>query len=183
MAKKYQSHPNAQVMGVSLLTITNSAQYAEFEHIAKPIFSRYGVEQIDPYAQYPMQLMFDLFREMQESGGAMFNFVAIGKQFAQGIPFQPEVTTLTQAMQVMNAMIKSTHGDVDESELYTVEQVKEDHVRIRDNTPMPHDIIFGNLHTLAQKFAAEGKFARVERIFDYPDDPDAGGATYNITWE
>lgn len=179
---KYQTNPKSEMVGLAVATVTDSLQYEEYRHIVEPVFEKHSIEKIEPEKWYPWQMLLDIYKVMKDEGGAMFNFVAIGKQVAESIPFPSEVTNLVDAMYGMNEMYKASVRNLDDSELYGVERVSDSHVKVRDNSPIPHDIIYGYIFTLAHKFAPEGAFPKIERIFDSPQDPDAGGATYNVTW-
>ncbi|PJF21616.1 MAG: hypothetical protein CUN56_10160 [Phototrophicales bacterium] len=179
---KYQTNPESEMIGISVASVTDSLQYEEYRHIVEPVFKAHGIEKVDPQAWYPWQMLLDIYKLMKNAEGAMFNFVAIGKQVAQAVPFPVEVTNLVEAMYSMNEMYKASVRNLDESELYDVKQLSESRIEIRDNSPIPHDIIYGYIYTLAHKFAPENTYPKIERVFDNPDDPDSGGATYHVTW-
>lgn len=179
---KFTTSPNASMLGAIVLAIMESLNYQEYRHLVDPVFAEHGIQEIDPEAYYPAQVLLDMYKMMDGQGNSMFNFVAIGKQVGDNLEFPPEVTTLADAVAGLNDMYRSMLRDFDESELYEFTQVDEQHLVIKDNNPYPHDMVYGYIHSLARRFAPQGARPKVQRSYDNPSDPNAAGATYDVTW-
>mgnify|MGYP006909114666 CR=1 FL=1 len=65
---------------------------------------------------------------------------------------------------------------------YQLEQVSDRHLRVTDNTPWPHDLIYGYLYAIVRQFKPDDSTPSITHIYLNPNNPDADGAVYDITW-
>lgn len=182
---KFIAAPNATVPGTVVHAMFTSVNYDEYKGVVDSAFKQAGfdgVQDIDPDSHYPVQMLLDISKILDAHPNSMFNFVAIGKKIAENLYVAQDAQTVEGIVTVLNKAYH-LHNDFDESELYTVLRVYENGGTIRDNTPYPHDMVYGYIHTLAQKCSPDHLIAIIVREFDNESDPDAGGATYDITYE
>lgn len=182
-AHKYVTNPNTKMKGGIVAAILESLNYNEYKDIVDPVLQSYMFNPNEPDRLYPAQALLDVYKIMEEHPNAMFNFVAIGKQVAESLEFPPSVTSIPEAIATLNSNYKTMLVDFDESEFYNVKVIEQRRLQIRDNNPYPHDMVFGYIYTLVNRFLPEGTVASIKRIYDNPDNPNTGGATYDVTWE
>ncbi len=179
---KFVTNPQTKMLGSVVKSVLDSVQYENYKHIVDPVFEKNGIKSIDPEKHYSAQVLLDMYKSMTEQPGAMFDFVAIGKNVAQNIDFGSDVQTISEAIHALNGLYQIMLINFDVSEEYEIEVISDNHLRVRDNNPYPHDMVFGYLHTLSNRFRLEGTYPTIKREYDVPDNPDDGGAIYDITW-
>jgi len=112
----------------------------------------------------------------------MFDLVALGINVIDTTPFPPEVNTIPKAIYGISAVYQQVLRNSMPDEGYHIEQVSDRHLRITDNTPWPHDLIFGYFYAIARRFKPEGSTQNVTRTYLNPVHPDEDGALYDIEW-
>jgi hypothetical protein len=155
---------------------------AEVKPYLDEILQKYGLKSIDPDKWYPSQLALDLYKLLVKKAGGMFDLVAIGMQMVEDAPYPEKVDSIHTVMAMLPEGYKMGIRNYPPDEGYVIEHLGDRHVRVHEYLPYPHDIMYGYIYGLARRFAPKGTNLSVIRTYMVPDDPDAGGAVYDITW-
>lgn len=178
---KFQTNPEAEMRGATVEAIFTSLNYEQYSDMIDPIFKAHGITKIDPEKYYPAQVVLDLYKAMAKKGNSMFDFVAIGKEVATNLELPAHIKTIPDAVNFLNDMYGIQLRNYNKEEGYVVTKSTPTHIEVRDNTPYPHDMIYGYLYTLAHRFAPKGKRVTVQREYENKNKPDQGSGFYTIT--
>lgn len=179
MAKKYISpNPESRILGLALNAVLSSIKLDEFADLVE----QNGLNQIDPEAWYPTQLVLNMYKAISEQPNGSENLVSIGVKVYQNAILPPEVNSILTALHTLNAVMDLNMRNV-ESERYEIEQLSDQCIRVTETTAFPHDLIYGYLYGICRRFAPAGTKFHLQRTYLNPEDPDADGAVYDITWE
>jgi hypothetical protein len=185
MARKYETNSKTMGTGAGMLAYFTSLQADEILPIVTPIMANYGMtsmNDVDPEGWYPMQMSLDMFKAIEAQPNAMTNMVSLGMKMTEHMPVPEQVDGMIEAMHVLNAMYDAGIQNFSESEKYDITQISERHVQLVDNNPYPHDLIYGFIYGIARRFMPEDASLTVKRTYDNPEEPNAGGAVYDVTW-
>ena len=70
--------------------------------------------------------------------------------------------------------------NVPADEGYETHIISDDHIKVVDKNPFPHDTVYGFIWGICKRFAGANEQFSVYRTFVSPDDPDSDGAIYDI---
>jgi hypothetical protein len=182
MVQKYVTSPEAEMHGAAMQAYFKNLNSHDVKPYLEQILKKYGLTEISPNRWYPSQLALDLYRLITSQGGGMFDLVAIGMRMVEDAPYPAEVDSIQAALQGLNEGYKMGVRNFPSDEGYVIEELSQRHVRVYEYLPYPHDIMYGYIYGLARRFAPKGANLSVQRTFLVPNDPDADGAVYDITW-
>ncbi len=182
---KYVAGENAQIIGFAMQAFKKSAAAPRIEPTFEKYMKQYDYEsgEIDTAAWYPLQLYFDICKDLKEHAEDFLILVSIGTKVIESAQFPPEVNSVATGMQ----MLMDTHHlnlkNVPDYDGYHSLVIKDNKVSFIEQTSFPHDVMYGYIYGLANRYKPEDKVAIVEREFLDPDNPDADGAKYTVTIE
>lgn len=185
MATKYVTAPNVEATGMGMMSYFDNVQAAQIAPIITPVLQKYGyksVKDIKPDEWYPVQISLDIFKVLEENRNATVNLVAIGMRLVQDQPVPEYIQTIPQALELLNTIYDVSIRNFPESEKYDIAILADTHVRLIDNSPYPHDLIYGFIYGLSRRYAPAERPPTVIRTFQNPDTPNAAGAVYDVTW-
>lgn len=168
--------PDAQVLGVAVAGLFTALAYENYAHI----LTRYGLNTFDRDELYPQQLILDILKEIRDQvpqGG--FYLADIGYATAQDI--SPEHGTLRHDLrglaQAYPGWNRKAGGRI------WVETTTPGPIRVIDNTPYPHEMIYGILLEHTQRYGMSNQVYELERtaIEKNPEFDDEQGI-YEITF-
>ncbi|MFN8531249.1 MAG: hypothetical protein U0670_21820 [Anaerolineae bacterium] len=169
-------HPDHEVMGHVVIDMRNAIGSEDIF----PIFQKHGLGDVDPKAWYPMQSMLDALREIDESGGSMFDFVSVGMNAAANLKMPPELASLSmvQIAPMVPAIYRMNVRGTDLG-VAACDVVNQNHIKISYSIPYPDDYLYGLVYGVAKRFIPAGKTFTV--YYD-PTIPrcDEGGETTTI---
>ncbi|MEM6282454.1 MAG: hypothetical protein AAF787_09705 [Chloroflexota bacterium] len=184
--KKHTATPGSEIRGDVMFNMYLSRAYQESDVVRNTvaeILDKYGIEQIDENTWYPTQITLDVFQQIQsDQTEATFNLVSLGAAYVETAALPPEIDSISRALTTLGLTYDINVRNAAPGEGYEVEQIDPRHIRVRDNNPFPHDVVYGFIWGLAQRFCPEGAYAVVVREYEDEQHPDAAGATYHVTW-
>jgi hypothetical protein len=170
--------PEAEVIGQGFLALVNNLQSEDI----KPFLKQYQLEAIEGDKWYPMQLVLDIEKAMVEAKvNATQNLVAIGISLVDTMPF-PNVTTLEQAIDMLNTMISYGTRNIPEESRWYVAESEPGHVLVTMNMPYPADAVFGYLWGIARRFKPANTKFSVKQV-ENPKPAEFPGVAFEIRWE
>ncbi|NDJ75313.1 MAG: hypothetical protein GYB65_03560 [Chloroflexi bacterium] len=179
--QKYIAHPETEVHGQAMLHFFVSINREEFLPAVEDILAENGVGKIEEDQWYPMQLWLDIFQRIAENSNSMSNLVALGMSAIETGTLPPDIDSIVSAMNLLNAIYGLNLRNFPDDEGYEVSEVGKRHVRVKDRTPFPHDVVYGYIYGLSKQFGNAETFT-VRRTYLNEADPDSDGAVYDITW-
>lgn len=183
--EKYVVAPNSLTFGAGLLGFRHNVNWDQMEPYMIQTLNKYGydsLDEIDPNQWYPQQLSVDFFKSLAEGKNLMFDLIALGINVIDTTPFPPEVDSIHKAVYGISAVYQQVLRNCFPDEGYHIEEISERHLRVTDNTPWPHDLIYGYFYAIARRFKPNGSDSKVTRTYLNPNDPDSDGAVYDIEW-
>ncbi|MEO1163528.1 MAG: hypothetical protein AAFV98_07095 [Chloroflexota bacterium] len=177
---KYEINEEAELQGVALLTLTASQNLFDFEDLVK----KYGYDDIDQEAWYPMHEALQFLKDLTERHNTTQNMVSIGMKLLDVMPLPPEVQTIPDGLHMFNTMNTVVQRNVNPPrDWYIIEQVDDSYIKFTDTGAYPHDLVYGEVYSVAKRLRPEGKFPIVEREYLNKDEPDNDGAIYHIKFK
>lgn len=175
IAKRLEaSSPDAKVLGAAFV--------AFFQHVrsqeTQAVMAKLGLEAVEPDKWYPQQLFLDFYRIAEADPDILSeNFVAIGMKFAETIPFPDDITTVKEALYVLNDMNETIHQNTPPQERWLVEDKDDNTIIVKYNMPYHEDAAYGYLWAIAKRFGSRD--FRVTPIHDQVDDAPFA---YEVSW-
>lgn len=174
MAEFVAFEPNVEVLGISMLSVTEA-----MGEQAYGVMEKHGLINIDPESWYPQQTYLDAYHELSTLG--FFNMVSVGMKVPDNAKFPP-VNSVEEALKLLNTAYQMNHrgGDIGE---YRYEKVNESEARMICRTPYPSDFDYGLIYRLVQKFAPKGSHVVVVRDENAPSRKNGDDScTYIVKW-
>jgi len=182
---KYVTAPDAKISGHAMQALVMSIM---FDEIIKPfmveVLSRHGHDSIDINVEewYSLQMYLELMKLLREKSTDTLVLVSIGVKVIEAAILPPEIDSIAKGMQ----MLMDTHHlnlrNIPDYDRYRDLVIDDRKVTVVEQTCFPHDIMYGYIYGLANRFKPAGSTLLVQRFYLDPEDPDADGATYEITW-
>jgi hypothetical protein len=180
--KKYNAAPGCETIGQGILIFFENMEKDAIRPFLEAAMRKHGIQEIKVDAWYPVQFTLDLLRALEESESGMFNQVAVGMAIMGSFPYSPEVKTIPDAVNGVSVLYTQAIRNYDPSEGYDIRQIDANHLRVTDNTPWPHDLLYGYFYSIAQRFCPKGMQFKLQRTYLNPQEPNQAGAVYDITW-
>ncbi|MEM9955606.1 MAG: hypothetical protein AAF846_28650 [Chloroflexota bacterium] len=174
---KYQVNDEAELQGMALQLLMASKNLYDFEDLVQ----KYEYDEVDPEGWYSFQTTLDFLKELTERHNSTQNMVSIGMKLYDVMPLPPEAKTIEDGLHLFNSMNKVVQrGVMPERDWYTVEVIDDTHITFTDTGVYPHDLVYGEVYSVAKRLRPEGKVPVVTREYMNEDDPDSDGAIYHI---
>lgn len=156
MKRKYVVHAEEnEVLGQVLIALLQNLRQKD----GVSFLQKYGIEDIDPEAWYPLQVYLDVFNDIMKfnPGEASANFVSSGMQVIDTAVFPPDFDSLpfVDIMRNFNAAYRLNNRGPEIGEM-VAEFVDDKHVQIVSTIPMPDDFNYGVLYAAARRFLPPG---------------------------
>jgi hypothetical protein len=182
---KYVAAKEAQISGFAMQAFQKSGETEGVLPTFEKYMKQYGYDStdIDTEAWYPLQLYFDICKDLKENAENFLILVAIGTKVIESAQFPPEINSVATAMKMLMDTHHMNLKNVPEHDGYHSLDVSEDRVTFVEQTSFPHDVMYGYIHGLAKRYTPEGKTPFVEREYLNPENPDGDGAKYLVTVE
>ncbi len=173
------THPEAEIKGLSLISLEQSSELEEFADL----LDKYGLRGIKGEQYYKLATVMEYYREVMQRPNASTNFVSMGINLHKSVVLPEDVKTIEDGLRLMIYIIKINviHDPTIET-WYQIERIGDRHIRLIDQSPFPHDLLYGYVYGVSRRLAPEGTRPTVRRTFMNEADPDADGAVYDITW-
>jgi hypothetical protein len=177
----FECDPGMEISGNLAISLLVNLQAEDFE----PFLRKYGFADVQPDQWYSYQDFLNIFRDVSEQPGAMFDFVAVGMAAVDRYDLPPHVARMGLEeffLTVMPTMINRQYRNGSPSQL-SVEKVGEKHLLIKTTSAYPDDTAYGFMYGLARRFANGTPFT-----LEYDRGHtrrDQGGETtlLHLTWE
>lgn len=166
-----------ETLGRALLSTLEAIGQKEVQ----PFLEKYNINPVDPDRWYNLQTTLDLIQEV----GSLeyFNLVSIGMRIPDIAEFPPDITTIDQALNLLDVAYQMNHRGGDFGS-YKFEQTGERAGRMICNNPYPSDMDYGIIYGLMQKFKPEdSEFILVELDTTQPNRKTGDDTCiYNLEW-
>lgn len=173
---KYTAAPEAESIGATLIMCFENAP-----HIIEPVLKQYGYKSIDDIQAdrwYPMQIWLDIFKRLEETDAENLDF--IGAKLVENLNDSIDVESLPEAIALLNALFAVRNFP--KNAKYDVLQQGSHHIQVIDNSPYPHDLVYGLIYGILREYRPDGCYPVLIRNFQNPQNPNADGAIYDLTW-
>lgn len=177
--------PEAKISGYAMSSLLKSIL---FDEIIKPHFEevmrQYGFAEADiqPEEWYSLQMYHDLMKVLREKSQDTLVLVSIGIKAIETAILPPEIDSIPTGMQ----MLMDTHHlnlrNIPEHDRYRDLVIEDRRITVVEQTSFAHDIMYGYIYGLANRFRPEGTSPVIKRTYLDEADPDADGALYEVTW-
>jgi hypothetical protein len=180
--KKGIAPDGTEILGQTFDAFNLSISQEEIRPHFDAVLKRYGIAEIDPEAWYPLQLMFDSYQEVQDGTGDSLILVSVGMKVIEAANLPDEIDSIASGIQLLMDIHHANLRNVPDGDGYANLDVQEGQIQFDDYTRFPHDVIYGYIYGMAQRFRPQGKHVKVQREYHNVDSPNNGGAYYTITW-
>lgn len=176
MSKYHTLGPDAQIRGKLLLNMLESKRGAQ----VRPFLAQHGLANPDPKQWYPLEDIITIFNEISEAGegAASATYVAIAMREMEVAEWPAEITTLEQALSIINDAYRIQYRGKDIGGFWC-EKLGYHHYRILFQLPHPNDYVYGLMYGMARRFLPEDSQFVVQFDNDYPHN-DVSGETSAI---
>ncbi len=178
---RYTCDPRMEVSGQTAMALIVNLEHDQI----KPILETHGIGRIDPKQWYPVQKLLDVFSDVSELSGAMFNFVAVGMAAgelgAKNLPSEMKAMSLEDFLLTYAQIWQTRHRNADPDQM-KAEKVDHHHIKIIGKTPYPDDILYGIFFAYARFFL---KRSFVVKYDENTPRRDQGGeeTIIHVRWE
>ncbi len=177
----FECTPGMEVSGRIAMALLTNLQADTF----RPFLEKHGFAEIVPDQWYPFQNLLNLFKEVSQQPGAMFDFVAVGIAAVDRYTLPPEVAALTLEQFFLTVLPRVTAGQYrnGETTAFVVEALGERHLAVKVSTPYPGDIAYGFLYGFALRFLPRGRKLALKYAEGKPRHDQGGPETvFDLTW-
>lgn len=177
-------HPDNETLGIAILAMIKALDYRDISAVLVKDGFPADVEQIQPDAWYPMQQELDVMRDVAATGG-MVDLVTIGMKIPDMVEYPVEITTITEALTMLNAGYQHNHRGTNVGSFsYAMENPDDTKLRMTAHTPYPSDLEYGIIYRLVQKFRPSTSQQITVKHINTPDNRKNGGDScqYDVQW-
>ncbi|PJF43363.1 MAG: hypothetical protein CUN50_00095 [Candidatus Thermofonsia Clade 1 bacterium] len=176
--RKQQAPKDMLISGQAIRAIVQSIEFDSIRPHMEEIFSVYGLPpSIDPDAWYPLQLYYDITKRLNSE-----QLISIGVRVINVANFPPEIDSIQKAIELLMATHHLNLRNVPEGDGYSDYHFDDHRITFRENTTFPHDLMYGYIYGLVQRYKKPGEAPVVRRTYLNEADPGAAGAIYEITY-
>jgi hypothetical protein len=170
-----------EISGNLAMSLLVNLQAEDFQ----PFLQKYGFADVKPDQWYSFQDFLNIFREVSQQPGAMFDFVAVGMAAVDRYDLPPQVASMGLEeffLKVMPTMINRQYRNGSPSQL-SVEKVAEKHLLIKTTSAYPDDTAYGFMYGLARRFAKGSRFTLEYDSQHLRRDQGSETTLIHLTWE
>jgi hypothetical protein len=176
--RKQEAPKDMLISGQAMQAIVQSIEFDSIRPHMEEMFQAYGLPPIiDPNQWYPLQLYYDITKRLNSD-----ELISIGVRFINAAIFPPEIDSIQRAIELLMATHHLNLKNVPEGDGYSDYHFDAHRITFRENTTFPHDLMYGYIYGLVQRYKKNGESPVVRRTFLNEADPDAAGAIYEITY-
>jgi len=179
-SKKFVSQPETLISGAGIGAITKNPLGDEVVKPAERVLAQYGISRIVDNLWYPDQLYLDMLKAIGEQPRGMSYFVAIGMNVIETAVFPPSINSLLAAFESFAVIHDLNKRNRAPEDTYTIRSISQTRIQVIDGTPYPHEVIYGFIHAMTRRFISPQQMFRLERTYLNPNNPNDGGALYNV---
>mgnify|MGYP005850136135 FL=1 len=150
--------PNTEIIGAML----EGTVYSMERETLLPLLRKHGFEEIEFDKWYPLQPVLDLFTDIVNDIGGMFNMVAIGMKAGESFPFPPEITSFEQVLEMSDTLNRASYRNGDPGTI-RAEKLGERHYRMHVHLPFPQDLHYGIWWAVAKRFVPDMHTLKISR--------------------
>ncbi len=150
----FECDPGMEISGNLAISMLVNLQAENFQ----PFLQKYGFADVKPDQWYCYQDFLNIFKEVSEQPGAMFDFVAVGMAAVDRYDLPAPIASMGLEeffLNVMPTMMNRQYRNGTPSRV-SIEKVAEKHLLIRTATAYPDDTVYGFIYGLARRFASKG---------------------------
>jgi hypothetical protein len=172
-----------EIMGSMSNTFVENLQSAE----TRPIFEKYDLVDMDPFAFFQAQRFLDAVNELGQRANLSANLIAIGMEVGKMMP-TPEGKpnpTLEDMFRAWNGtyqgMHRNHHNDIGGMQ---VEKISDRHIKMTHTHIYPDDLIYGMTYAYCRRFLPKGTAFKVYYEPDMPrmDEGEGDKTVLHISW-
>jgi hypothetical protein len=158
MAELISFDPNVEVLGRVVLAYLNSFINKE---LAMRLIAEHGIRDINPDKWYPLQDLFDGFKEISNKLGTGA-FFRVGEKIPENAKF-PEHKDIFEAFTILDQAYHMNHrgGEIGH---YILKEKGENHIIVEANNPYPCELDKGLCLALALRYKPTAKLTEEEEI-------------------
>ncbi len=150
--------PNTEIIGAMLQGMVYSAE----REMLLPLLRKHNFEEIELDRWYPLQRVLDLFTDITNDVGGMFNLVAIGAKAGEVFPFPPEITSFEQSLELADTLNRAAYRNGDPGTI-RAEKLGERHYRMHVHLPFPQDLHYGIWWAVARRLVPDMHTLHIQR--------------------
>ena len=177
----FECDPGMEISGNLAISLLVNLQAETFQ----PFLQKHGFDDVKPDQWYSYQDLLNIFKDVAEQPGAMFDFVAVGMAAVDRYDLPPHIASMTLEeffLKVLPTLVERQYRNGEPTRI-SVEKVAEKHLLIRTATAYPDDAAYGFMYGFARRFALKGS----QFIVKYDENHtrhDVGGEDTHIhlTW-
>lgn len=174
---KYVINPEAEISGAAILSLAASQQLYDFQDFVE----KHNFNDVDPSKWYVYTEVMAFLQDLTKRHNTTQNMVSIGMKVFEALPLTGEIQTIEDGLNMMNAMGAMTQRNLS-SDAPWYEVIVEDNGNLTfvDRSPLPHDLIYGEVYSLVRRLSPPKTRYIVQREYMNEAEPDSDGAIYRI---
>jgi len=179
-AVPFQAPAGSEIMGKVVKSYFENLE----RDVVAPVLGRYNLEvgNINPDDWYPLQLYYDIDKEIYKDPNGSSALVAIGKAtMANLLALLPYKTLEDYILHGLNSIAtRSFIRNVPSNFGFIVTNLGHQHYRVKSNMPAPNESVFGSLWEACRLLKKENESFTVTPVEGYPGNDVC--ATLEIRW-
>lgn len=177
----FKCDPGMEISGNLAISLLVNLQAEDFQ----PFLEKYGLADVRPDQWYPYQDLLNVFKEVSEQPGAMFNFVAVGMAAVDRYDLPAQIASMSLEEFFLNVLPTLTGRQYRNgtSSRISVEKVAEKHLLIRTATAYPDDTAYGFMWGFARRFIRGGHFTLTYDENHTRHDFGGEDTLIHLTWQ
>lgn len=177
MEKYVASSPESLISRRRVKALLMSMKGHEFADLIR----QNGFDHVVEEEWYPSQQVLDLLKNFAERANGPENLISIGVKMLETSGLPQEVNSVSTALHLLNQNTQRNSCNTVGTPFQIVQHA-ENRIEVTDNTPYPHDVVYGYLYSICRRYLPKGSTFSIKRTYLNTDNPDADGARYHITW-
>ena len=166
--EKFSAAPNEEVYGPASAALFNNINIEDI----RPLLEKHNITEAVMSDWLPLQRLMDLYQDMENQNNISQNYVALGIQTIDTIPYPPEVDTPEKALKFLEESYQIAHRNYRPGEGTKVIFTGPNQAVIIFNAPYPDDIEYGYVWGTLRRFLPAGTHFTLQYM-----EPEAVGVT------
>jgi len=179
--RAFECTPGMEISGSLALSLLINLSADEFQ----PALAKRGLDNLDSAGWYPFQSILDVFKEVADQPGSMFDFVAVGMAAVDRYDLPPEIANLPLEQFFLNVIPRLINRSYRNGEAtkFAVDKTADKHLRIRMITAYPDDVGYGFMYGFARRFMYDKGNFSLKYDENQPRRDRGGNETImHLTW-
>lgn len=178
---KYLATPGAEIIGSMMRALLTRLNQEKLMPLMNNVLGSYDMQAIQDEGWYPFQALLDVFKRIAAEYRDT-QLIDIGVSYSETSTMPADARTMLAGLLSLSAAYRVGLRNIGIDEGFEITEVGERHIRVKDHTPLPHDLNYGLLWGIARRFHTSTPPCLIWRRYANTAVPDMDGAYYDLTW-